>query len=131
MTRKTNPPPERYRLYFSDRGIPLVDCNGARSRPTITVENYVKWYGLYLIHVDGRVEGIHPDIIDDVARLDPDALHGDHKFSPRLMYRLAKHLKARVCDQSLEIIAGRWILEYDGCYDEAKKLLFFPPPEKP
>mgnify|MGYP001567987992 CR=1 FL=1 len=125
MTRPRKPPPPEYQLHFSERGIPLVNCSGSRTRPVITVENYCKWYGLYLIHVDGRVESIDSEIMDEIYAKDPVAIRGDHNFHPRLLYRLEEHLKASLCSQSLQMVIGRFMLELDFGYDAAIDLNLF------
>ena len=42
-------------MYLSERGHTLVYWSPPSEVPVLTVENYVKWYGLYLVHPDGRV----------------------------------------------------------------------------
>lgn len=117
-------------MHFSERGIPLVNCSGSRLTPIITVENYVKWYGLYLIHVNGEVEIISPDIMDEINASDPVAIRGDHCYHPRLLYRLASKLEARICPQSLEVVIGRWLMDSGECDDAVKSLKFNEPPRK-
>ena len=39
-----------------DHGYPLVFQGNPRAFPTVTVENYPKWYTLYLVMPDGEVK---------------------------------------------------------------------------
>jgi len=46
------------RFYFSNRNLPLIYYGEPSEKPVITVENYLKWYDLYLVLPTGSVERI-------------------------------------------------------------------------
>lgn len=99
--------------YLSDHYHPLM-CNKPSERcPIITVENYEKWYSVYLLHPDGKVEAVPPEVLELVGCYDNGWWY-DHVFHPKLLIALAKHYKGWVPDTTLEIVTGRWISEGPG-----------------
>ena len=100
-------------IYFSKRGHPLV---WATHPPlgviAVTVENYMKWYGLHLIHPDGRVDEI-PFPSDLKYGDSTNTSHCcDHAPNPMWVQRFC-HDKGYLLDlQALEMIIGRWEIEY-------------------
>jgi hypothetical protein len=74
----------------------------------ITVENYEKWYNLYIIQPTGEVEIVPTGVIDDYY---PGRYWVDHVWHPALALKVAKHLGGEVPATSLEVIAGRWVLK--------------------
>ena len=90
---------------YSDRGKPLV-CQDTCGRPycktpILTVENYIKWYCLYLIRPSGEVEAV--DF--------PDDGYCDHVPYPAAVERMAAKNGWVVDEQSLEMMIGRYMLE--------------------
>lgn len=114
-----------YKVFLSDRGIPLVYMGGLTQKPVLTVENYCKWYGFYLVHQDGTVTSVDEDAYHKAMHADPEAVSGDHVYSPRMMRIIADQLGAHLCNQSLEMVVGRWMLEWPMVEDEAAKLHLF------
>lgn len=103
-----------YKTYFSDRNIPLVYVGPLLDTPIITVENYCKWYSLFAVMPDGKVRKITPEEIEEATDDFSNAWHIDHNFHPLLLNKLAEMFKGEVCSQSLEMVAGRWVMEQMG-----------------
>lgn len=99
-----------YRLHFSGRGVPLVwVTRPLRDRAVLTVENYTKWYSLFLIHPNGAVEEVpFPD--DKWARGNESAFC-DHVPNPNAVQRFAADKGYGIDDQAYEMMVGRWELE--------------------
>lgn len=117
---------EKYKLYFSNRGIPLVYTGTEHLSSVLTVENYCKWYDFYLVYPSGRVEPVDSEAILAAQQIDPEAIFVDHIYHPRVAYIISEQLNAELCKQSVEMITGRWILESNQCADAAKALHLFP-----
>lgn len=100
------------RTYESKRGNKLV-LVGEVFRPTLTVENYCKWYELHLVRPDGRVEEVSFEQLDDLAN--KLGLRGsayvDHVPNPEVVQELADENEWDVDDVSMEVMVGRWQLE--------------------
>jgi hypothetical protein len=71
--------------FSSPRGMPLFPRESVED-PCLTLEIYQKWYNLYVIHPDGRVEEL------DFAELDDrkGTPFCDHVPNPRKLIQLAK-----------------------------------------
>ena len=98
---------QQHKLYYSPRGIPLM-VTQTKAKPVLCVENYCKWYDLFLVHPDGHVTVV-PSEITGVG-FD----HGwrvDHNIHPKLLGFLAHQNDWIVCSQSEELVAGRWSIE--------------------
>lgn len=122
--------PNEYRLYFSDRRIPLVYTGIGHTKPVITIENYLKWYDLYIVFPDEHVEAFQADPVR-VALFDKvetqiyhqynESPHGDHVPNPRQLIILAHLMQCAFDDEAVEMVIGRWELEvknnYKGIYD--------------
>lgn len=91
-------------VYFSDRQLPLVYHHAMRptDKPVLTVENYLKWYCLYLVRPDGSVEAV--DF--------PEDGYCDHVPFPAAVLRMADERGWHVCTESMEMMIGRFMLEY-------------------
>lgn len=76
-------------LYVSNHGHPLL-WQEPLDVPVVTVENYEKWYSLYVLFPDGRVETVPGETILDVDS-GGNCLWIDHCFHPRLLLLVAKH----------------------------------------
>lgn len=117
-----------YRIYVSERGFPLLYIHQPNDVPTLTLENYTKWYeGIYLVHPNGNVTKVESSDVTAVTDGHDDARWVDHLYHPRLLYRLAKHLGAVVCERSHEVAIGRWMLESGNCDDLVEVLAFDDP----
>lgn len=102
-----------YRTYLSERGIPLVYIGQPRDRPVLTVENYRKWYGFHLVQPDGSVTSLSSDDYYEIQDHDINAISGDHLYSPRLYYRIVAALNLRRCSETIDMLTGRWVSEFD------------------
>lgn len=111
---KNTPPEDEYATYYSDRGIPLLYVGKTFDKPMITLENYDKWYNIFLVMPDGSVKIVDTRDIEIVNDKNDFQLWIDHLYHPRLLYLLAKHLDAYTDIRSLEVAAGRWMTEYVG-----------------
>jgi hypothetical protein len=115
-----------YFLHYSDRDIPLVYTGPLLDCPIITVENYCKWYSPYVIMSDGVIRKITSEEICQATDEYSNAWHIDHCFHPKLLLKLAEMLNGEACEQSIEMAAGRWVMEQmDDPFDfypEAKEL---------
>jgi len=97
-------------MYLSERGHTLVYWSPPSEVPVLTVENYVKWYGLYLVHPDGRVEWLA------FPEWGPDGRSGfvDHVPNPVACQQLAAKRGWVWDENSLDMIWGRWRREVEG-----------------
>ncbi len=95
------------RIYLSDRGEPLAYHGPPPKTPTVTVEVYEKWYGIFAVRPDGTVE-----------KLDlPFEAWADHVPTPALVEAWADSHGYVVDWLSLEMMRGRWLLETCGMMD--------------
>ena len=102
--------------YYSDRLHPLV-YRGIPSKetPILTVENYVKWYSLHLVQLDGSV------VVVQFPEWGPGGRSGfmDHVPDPIACQKLAADNDWVWDENSLDMIWGRWrreaemVPEYD------------------
>jgi len=101
-------------ILLSDRSIPLVyQLNKKIDQPVLTVENYCKWYELYLIGVDGSIKKIEFDELQEYAPENQSA-YCDHVPNPHAVTKYAVKLGYHLDEQSYEMIVGRWMIEYKG-----------------
>lgn len=118
MTRTTNLIADKERIYRSERGIKLMLRRRRIVKPTITVEDYLKWYSLYIVNESGRVIPLSfgdlpkPDLSGDGCS------YTDHVPNPRSVVLYANRHKYDVDDRSFECIVGRWELEATRNYDD-------------
>ena len=100
------------KVYRSERGMPsLCQSPSEFGKPIVTLENYCKWYGVYILHPDGRVEGVDPGLLNELAEKVGHCLMGDHNYHPRLLNELAKHISGQADHRAVEVAAGRWWYE--------------------
>ena len=94
-----------YQLHLSDRGIPLIYVGPIPSDYGIlTVENYSKWYAVYVVNLDGTVVPIDVDLWGHLVPIEDIA-------------KLVERTGCRWDISSLEIIIGRWEFEHKNAYD--------------
>lgn len=103
------------RLYMSDRDIPLIYVDSPLDVPIITLENYIKWYSVFVILPSGEVQKVPVQKIEEAN--ESGSWVADHCFHPKLLYRLAKMYGGSVDSQAVEIAIGRWIEEINGHSD--------------
>jgi len=102
-------------MYVSPlRSIPLVYTQPPSDVPVLTVENYVKWYTLFLVHPTGRVEQIPFPEESPVG-----SAYCDHVPNPLACQKLAADNGWVWDENSLDMIWGRWRreAELDPEYD--------------
>lgn len=99
----------------SPNGHPLVyqeSSIGWQGTPVVTVELYIKWYGVYVVSAptDGsRVQRVSfPDMGSYETLGSP---YVDHAPNPRHVCAWAEQMGYVVDDLSLEMMIGRWELE--------------------
>lgn len=99
-----------YQLHMSERGIPLIWMVPPLAGEIIlTVENYLKWYGLQLLHENGRIEEIP---FPDEDWIKPGEIpFADHVPNPHVVQRFADKKGYLLDDQAFEMMVGRWELE--------------------
>jgi hypothetical protein len=97
----------KFVTYLSDRSIPLV-FNGEmhESHPAVvTVENYLKWYSLFLVKPDGSVEKI---------AYDGSIQWADHVPNPSDIETYAEKNGYDIDREAMDMIVGRWVTEIEG-----------------
>lgn len=102
-------------VYVSERGFPLI-CQKPGETPIVTVENYCKWYRLYLLMPNGEVKPVTPELVESVNAFE-NAWMIDHTFHPDLLRAVARKIGGYVDTVSLEAAAGRWVMENHGQFD--------------
>lgn len=109
MSQEANNPYANH-THRSQRNIPLIYI-GRHDVPIVTMENYMKWYGIYVVHPNGVVENVAPDVLDELCG--DDYFIADHNYHPTLLRRVAKHFNGEVDPVSLEVALGRWKMEIE------------------
>lgn len=112
-------------IYVSSRNIPLLAQERGKV-PIVTMENYGKWYGVDIIHPDGRVEGVDPDLLSDLERESGTCLMGDHNYHPQLLERVAVHYKGKVDWRAAQMAGGRWTYEIEDGHMTQGPQFFIP-----
>lgn len=100
-----------FHTYVTPRGHALLFVGQPVVQSVLTLENYTKWYELYLVHLDGSVTAVDVADVQEVSDRHMDAVWVDHCYHPRLLHRLAQHLNAELDERALEVAIGRWMLE--------------------
>ena len=93
----------------SPRGIDLVHTVARPNHPVLTCELHTKWYQLFLIHPDGRVE---PADLDGLEDLWPGTVVGDHCWNPSALEYLAEARGWVIDPVAFDLIAGRWVANH-------------------
>lgn len=96
--------------YRSERGYQLL-AQSAGTEPIVTLENYEKWVGVYVIHPDATVT-IVPTSVLEAAGAYTHGWQVDHYFHPKLLHALSVIYQGSVDIVSLEVAAGRWAMAY-------------------
>lgn len=103
------------RHYYSPRGYELVYCGDRPQTATLTVENYCKWYEMWLLYPDGSLETVYFSRLDLLCTretsLRGESPYVDHAPNPTVVARLAQLHSWHIDEQSYEMIVGRWELE--------------------
>ena len=110
---------DKWRSYKSDRDIPLVYL-GPPPRPgeqwILTVENYLKWYTIYVVLPEGEVEPLSDEMWQRYDREHPmDSAWHDHVPNPDFCRWIPEAYPEYTWDgQAFDMIVGRLRNEYDG-----------------
>lgn len=99
--------------YKSDRGMALLYVGEPLDLPVITLENYIKWYNIFMVMPDGTVQTVPIEMVQKALDESRTALQIDHNFHPELLDRLGELLNAEVDERATEVATGRWVLEYN------------------
>lgn len=118
---------QEYRVYLSDRGHPLLFMGQPIGSAVLTLENYTKWYELYLVYPDASVKKVDVVAVQEVMEENPNAFWYDHLYHPQLLYSLATKLGAELDERALEVAIGRWMLEGPDDCKTATELKFTEP----
>ncbi len=96
----------------------LIDDGSELDKPLLTVSLEAKWYCLYLI--TPTVQGCRE--LDDIRKIEFEELEAiangnesafcDHVPNPHVVVRYAERKNYRLDHRALEMIIGRWELEY-------------------
>lgn len=92
----------KYRQYFSHRDLPLVYTGpppvaGSMTRGIATIENYIKWYHVYVVMPNGEVNKLDVEL-------------WDHLVPPNTVFAV-EDIGYMWDEVSLEVIIGRWYSE--------------------
>lgn len=93
--------------YVSERNISLVYSGPRPQYPIITVENYLKWYDVYLVHPSGEVSKIDLYLVE--RRLGGETVWADHVPNPKAINETARFFGWDIDPISYELIVGRWV----------------------
>jgi hypothetical protein len=107
--------PDIVKLFYSDRGLPLVfwaSSDVERVCPIVTIENYCKWYNLYVVMPDDTVRQLRPE------EYGVNDLWLDHVPNPRHLDAIADRLGMYLDPNSFEMIIGRYRLEIKDDYHD-------------
>lgn len=101
-------------IYMSDRDIPLKYCSFPLPlREVLTVENYCKWYDIYVIKTDGKVYRLPQRYSQRYESENEGACAwSDHIPTPWFCRWLVNtNQKFEWDSNAWEMIVGRWVLE--------------------
>ncbi len=109
----------RIKHFYSERGIPLIHYRDhaesfSHVHSTLTVENYCKWYELYWINPDGKVEKVDCSWYEEFRTFTGKTAWADHVPNPEMLDFSADSVGASVCPESREMVIGRWETEING-----------------
>jgi hypothetical protein len=92
--------------------MPLVYVDDA-SGPVLTVENYLKWYQLFLVHKE-VVTPIYFHELEPFAAEMGCSAFVDHVPNPRVVEVFAEAKGFGLDGQAWEMMLGRWTWEVEG-----------------
>ena len=101
-------------LLRSDKWHPLICQDEEINGPILTVENYQKWYSLYLIDENRNVTVINDHETKSYSGI---AWH-DHVPNPDFVIALAKDNGWHIDEVSLEAIVGRYMIEVKNQFNQ-------------
>lgn len=102
-------------IFFSERGIPLItQCLEEADeglKPVLTMENYEKWYCMYIIYPNRKVEKVTPSLEDTCDTWYDHAVYPSyfHLTATRLGCIYDNRTFALVCERFVEdVLDGKW-----------------------
>jgi hypothetical protein len=98
--------------YLSKRGLPLM-VRYLPKVPTITVEDYGKWYDLYLVLPDGTARVYEFHEYEKHANSFGGTSWSDHVVNPAFVQYLSEWTGYEVDNRSFEVIVGRWVRQVE------------------
>ena len=110
----------------SARGLTLVLAEVPKSHATLTIENYLKWYGasVCVVFPDGRVQEVNAEQYANaeesfIKRRDVHntTTWSDHVISPQFFAHIAKVFGYTIDNRAYEMVVGRWSIQYEGRYE--------------
>ncbi len=122
---------ESIKHYYSKQGLPLSywhetneGIQGSLPRPVLCVGLYDKWYELFLVHPDGRVEEVwFSEMEKDAAELHIVACP-NHCPNPMVVQKFAERKGYILNNEAKEMIDGRWFLDCkELCSDELELII--------
>jgi len=94
------------KIWLSDRRIPLIYIGNPDDKvPILTAELWSKWHTLYLLHPNGEVTSIDPNLEDDSIR------YVDNVWNPHDIVRWCKDNNIILDELFYEMLVGRWETE--------------------
>lgn len=104
-------------MFFSERGFALFSPrrelwtwegmpDEVHLAPVLTVENYTKWYVLYLVYPDDRTEQVSFGQLNGFTDKSP---YTDHAPNPVAVEHLAAARGWNIAERAMECMIGRWI----------------------
>lgn len=102
-------------LYCNENGQPLL-TQVVEDYDQLTVVNYEKWYGFYILYSNGTVERVGTAAINEI--LEQGFRYYDHIPHPLFMIALARYLGALLPTTVLEVVAGRWAIDMEELYND-------------
>ena len=101
-------------IFYSGRGLPLVFwTDEPLKQPVLTVENTGKWYSLWLIGTDYSITEVDYPTLENCVELREESYCRDHIPNPNFVAEFAEQNDYYLCEQSLEMIVGRWTRDID------------------
>jgi hypothetical protein len=85
--------------------------------PIVTVEDYIKWYDVYVIQPDGSIvvaSEAYSEIWDSMERRMKKSFFGDHCWHPGGIELFAELIGGVVDPDALGALTVRWITECQG-----------------
>ena len=98
-------------MFLSEHGHSLIFQGEPWKAPVVTVENYLKWYTLYLVMPDREIRSLEYTALILPENFKDQILFLDHVPNPRAVAYTASQRNFFVDPVSFEAIVGRWQLE--------------------
>lgn len=96
-------------MHVSERNIPLVCQDERPNSLTLTVENYIKWYNIYVIFPNNDVKFLDPKLARSYENFSGDLAWSDHLISPLFATWLTESFYFEWDSPSLDMVVGRWV----------------------